>query len=343
MDSRLFTTVIKSLYRYMGIPLCIFGNLGNILCALIFFQRSWRKNVCVFYFLSCLLFDTIYINVSLFGLILILGFQIDLTSSNVVLCKIYNYFSYLLVRLSPTILILASIDRLLISSQNVDTRLYSSKRLAYLLTSTSTIFWSIFFFHVLIKFDIQRAGIFASICFFDTTDMYANFFAYSLSIINILSFLAMIILSKLSFENVRRIRSIPRQQRQTTRMMHKKDFQLLRCLYARDILYIICTALLSIYSIYRFIPKSGMETDWQKQFDLFIFNLATFIRHVPSCLGLYIYIVFSKAFRQSCKRSIWKMLGKDFSDTQEMGQEEQNLQTIRREMKESMAISTIML
>ncbi|CAF1238454.1 unnamed protein product [Adineta steineri] len=63
--------------------------------------------------------------------IFIYGYNINIQNTNVVLCKIYLYFAFLFSSVTPTILILASIDRLLISSQNVDTHLYSSKRLAY--------------------------------------------------------------------------------------------------------------------------------------------------------------------------------------------------------------------
>ena len=68
----------------------------------------------------------------------------------------FIYVSFLFSTLLPTILILASIDRLLISSQNVDTRLYSSKRLAYFSISISTFFWIVFNFHILIKVNIQE-------------------------------------------------------------------------------------------------------------------------------------------------------------------------------------------
>ena len=49
----------------------------------------------------------------------------------------------------------------------------------------------------------------------------------------------MIILSIFAFKNVRHIRAIPRQQRHQIRSMTKKDFQLLRCLFVQDIVYII--------------------------------------------------------------------------------------------------------
>ncbi|CAF4264335.1 unnamed protein product, partial [Adineta steineri] len=71
----------------------------------------------------------------MFGSIFTLGYNIAAQNNNVALCKIYIYVAYICATCSPTVLILASIDRLLISSQNVDTRLYSSKRLAYFMIS----------------------------------------------------------------------------------------------------------------------------------------------------------------------------------------------------------------
>jgi hypothetical protein len=34
---------ICSAYKYIGIPLGLFGNLGNLLSSLIFYQKPWRK------------------------------------------------------------------------------------------------------------------------------------------------------------------------------------------------------------------------------------------------------------------------------------------------------------
>ena len=336
MNSSLFSNITVILYQYIGIPLYILGNLGNIFCLLIFSQKTWRKNVCVFYFLVCLVVDCIYINVNLLGSIFILGFKIDLTSSNRALCKIYSYLSLLLSTLSSTILLMASIDRLFLSSQNVDTRLYSSRRLAYLLISCSSTFWLIYFVHVLIKFDVEQFGIMGSICFFNAMDVYVHFIGYSMLVINILSFLLLILLSALSFKNVRQIRPIPHRERRTIRAMHKKDFQILRCLFAKNIIYILCNAFLCLSFIYKSIPQFRLQTVWQQLLDGFLFDFGTLIHYIPFCFNLYIYISVSQAFRQTFKRSIWRILGKDLTDIQGIKVEE-------RVVRESNMISTIIL
>ncbi|CAF1008831.1 unnamed protein product [Adineta steineri] len=124
--------------RYVFPIAYVVGNIGNILSLIIFSRKSWKKNVCVFYFKFLLVLSLIYINPALLGSFFITGLNINLQNTYVILCKLLYYVSFVIAMLSPTVLILASIDRLLISSQNVDTRLYSSKRLAYFSISIIT-------------------------------------------------------------------------------------------------------------------------------------------------------------------------------------------------------------
>ncbi|CAF1105638.1 unnamed protein product [Adineta ricciae] len=222
----------------MNIPIYLHQYVAPIL--------SWRKNVCVLYFLVCLLSNSIFINASLLGTIFTTGFQIDLTDSNEFLCKFFYYITFLTSIYYPVTLILASIDRLLVSSQNVSVRLYSSKRLAYLNISINTALCIVFSLHLFIKVHIQRIRPTVYKCYYDQSSSYLNFFIYSTLLISVLLPLIMILLSVLAFKNVRRIQAIARQRRQGIRSMNKKDFQLLRCLYVHNIIYIICSALIVI-------------------------------------------------------------------------------------------------
>ncbi len=114
------------------------------------------------------------------------GFQISLQNSNLILCKQYFYTSLLFISLSLTVLTLASIDRLLISSQNVDTRLCSSKRLAYFSISTSTCFWIIFHIHALIEGNIQEVYPSDFVCGYNSSEFYYNFVTFSLGMIYVI-------------------------------------------------------------------------------------------------------------------------------------------------------------
>ncbi len=321
--TEIFHKISSSLFEYVVPVFCVVGNIGNVLSALIFLKKSWRKNVCVFYLNVCLVFNCLYINSSMIAFIFIFGFNINVIAYNVVLCKIHFYLTSLLSTLLPNVLILASIDRLLISSQNVDTRLYSSKRLAYFSISISTFIWIIFNFHLLIKVNIQELGNSQFNCYYDLSNIYLAFASYSSLICICLLSLIMIILAMFAFKNVRHIRTIPRQQqRGQIRIMTKKDFQLLRCLFVQDIIYIIFSMGSSIYTVYQATTIGRSQTQLELTISQFVNNITNFLHDIPYCASFFIFVFVSKAFRNEVKRMIYKIVGKDPM----IGREEENRQ-----------------
>ncbi|CAF4890213.1 unnamed protein product [Rotaria sp. Silwood1] len=295
--SEILNNIIVYLYRYGNLTIYIIGNIGNLLSIFIFCKKSWRKNVCVFYFLIFLLLSSAYLNSTILGTAFINGFQIYAQNSSVILCKLLHYTAVLFSTLLPTILILASIDRLLISSQNVDTRLYSSKRLAYFSISLSTFFWIIFNF---------------------------QFVTYSLMIFNCFFCLFMIILSIFAYKNVRHIRCIPRNRQYQIRTMTKKDFQLLRCLFIQDIVYIFVSLIPALYSVYTTSTKDQIRTPLEESIVYFLQSLFTFIYFTFYGSSFFIFFIVSKAFRHGLKRFIFKIIGKELMTLREEDNRQEN-------------------
>jgi hypothetical protein len=300
----------------------VLGNVGNFLSIWIFSQKSWRKNVCVFYFTIYIILNTCYINSTTLASIFNNGYNISVQNSSVVLCKIYIYVAFLFAALSPTVLILASIDRLLISSQNIDTRLYSSKRLAYFSISISTVFWIVFNIHVLIKANIQQFTPSVFICYYDLSEVYLNFVFYFLFVIQIVFGVTMLILSVLSFKNVRLIRTVPREERNPIRSMKKKDFQLLRCLFVQGFVYITSAMLINTYYVYEAATRNQTQTPLEQAIGNFLDNFFTFLYNIQYCTSFYIFVAISKAFRHELKRMGYKICGKDLMPIRE----EQNIE-----------------
>jgi hypothetical protein len=254
------------------------------------------------------------------------GYNIHVQNSNVVLCKIYFYITFVLATVCPTILICASIDRLLISSQNVDTRLYSSKRLAYFSTSLSTFFWILFNFHILIKVNIQEYYPSVFICYYNLSKRYLNFVFYSLLVINVSFCVLMLILSIFAFENVRHIRVIPRQQqRNQIRSMTKRDFQLLRCLFAQDIVFIAFILWINMYYIYSVGIKDQIQTELEQAINNFLENVFTFLYNISFCASFFIFISISRSFRQEFKRLVFKIFGKQLAPIREEENRQENI------------------
>lgn len=307
----LLNTFTVQMYQYGGLAIYILGTIGSLLSISIFLKRKWRKNVCVFYFLISLFLGLVVLNFTILPAVSSRGWSLNFRNSNVFVCKILFYIPFVTSTLAPTVLIFASIDRLLISSQNVDTRLYSSKRLAYFLIGIGTLFWLLFNTHILVKVTIQRFGISAFACYYDLSAGYLNFVNYSLTIINCLFCLLMIVLSILSFKNVRRIRAIPRRQRREVRWMTKKDFQLLRCLFLQIVVYILVTICSTFYSLHKVITRDQQHSPLKRAIVDFLENIFTITYFIFFCSSFFIFICVSKAFRQEMKQLIYKMVGKD--------------------------------
>ena len=119
----------------------------------------------------------------------------------------------------------------------------------------------------------------------------------------------MIILSKLAFKNIRHIRPVPRQQRKQMRTMTKKDFQLLRSLFVYDIVYILCTIVLSFYYVYLISGLDRIQTSLEATISGFLEKFLNFIRFIPFCTCFVIFMAVSKAFRNELHRMIWSRFG----------------------------------
>ena len=317
----MMSSAITYTHRYGGPILYLISNVGNLLSLLVFLQKSWRKNVCAFYFLVCVIINLLYTNTTMVGSIFVLGVGTDVHNSNVVVCKLFYYLSYVFASLSPSILICASIDRLLISSQNVDTRLYSSRRLAYFSLSISTLVWMIFYVHTLFKIDIYPGPSSTLVCYYDTSGMYFEFASYSALLLSVIMSVLLIILSILSFKNVRPIRLLPRRQRHQLHSMHRKDFQLLYCLYVHDTIHTIFTVYASMFYTYEAATKYQARTALHQAIEHLLSGLGIFSHHISYCVSFFIFICVSKVFRQEVKQLLRKTYTKNSCPTR--GEEEE--------------------
>lgn len=304
------------IFKYILTTIYIIGNLGTLFSFFIFCQKSWRKNVCVFYFKCSLFFNFCYLNSTVLGIVMMNGFDVQLINYNIILCKFFYYACFLFAILPPTILILASIDRLLISSQNIDTRMYSSKRLAYFSISIAIIFWCLFNIHAFIMVNIHQISPDIFLCSFNQPKVYYDFISYFTGTLNIIFCAVMTILCILAFKNVRKILTFPSRQRNGMRSMTKKDFQLLRCLYAEDIIFIIFSTLVVAIYIYEAVTTHMLRTELQNTIRRFLKNVIIFLFNTSYSCNFLIFFIVSKAFRNETKRI--------FRLTSQLNQDEKN-------------------
>ena len=127
----------------------------------------------------------------------------------------------------------------------------------------------------------------------------------------------MVILSVIAYKNIQRIRTVRTQQRNQIRAMKKKDFQLLRCLFAQDIVFIIFKFWIYGLYVYEAVTKDQIQPPLELAVITFLDRFFVFLYNVSYTVNFVIFISISKAFRQEVKRMVWKMIGKDLASFRE--------------------------
>jgi hypothetical protein len=117
----------------------------------------------------------------------------------------------------------------------------------------------------------------------------------------------MIGLSIAAFKQVRHIRVVPHQQRNQVRTMTKKDFQLLRCLFTQDVVFIAFSLWINIYYVYAAVTKDQIRTAKERAIVNFVNNLCVCLYNIPFYVSFLIFVIVSRAFRQELKRIFYKI------------------------------------
>ena len=150
----LLLSIQTNLYRFGGPILMGLGSVSCIMSLLVFTKKNLRKNPCCIYFVACNLANLLHIFTSILLPVLTIGYNIDPTLYNLNLCRFRLYAVFLFEILSPSYLISASIDRILLTSRNARTRQRSTPRLAYICIASITLFWMLLHSHLLIQGNI---------------------------------------------------------------------------------------------------------------------------------------------------------------------------------------------
>jgi hypothetical protein len=195
------------LFRY-GCPiLIVIGTVSCIINVSVFTQKNLRKNPCSIYFIAYNVANFLFIFSLLLPLTLQIGYTIDFSIHNLYICHLRLYISILFDCLSPFYLILASVDRILITSPNALTRQRSTLRLAYICIACGTLFWTLFHIHALIFGTILQLGPYYFVCYYQL-GVYFSFMGYYSVIKETVALSLMIICGLWAIKNVRHMRRV---------------------------------------------------------------------------------------------------------------------------------------
>ncbi|CAF3727073.1 unnamed protein product [Adineta steineri] len=149
-----YSRVLFIMYWSIMPILFVMGIVGAILSGIIFSHRSMRQNPGSIYFIA--LSVTIFMIMVSYVLLLSLRIvaNVQLSSQSLAYCKLLTYSTSLCPALHRYCLVLAAIDRTLITSSNATVRKQSTHRLAYWTISGMTLIAILYYIHVLIGYDI---------------------------------------------------------------------------------------------------------------------------------------------------------------------------------------------
>ncbi|CAF1047102.1 unnamed protein product [Adineta steineri] len=303
-------SIQTNLYKYGGPILIILGTVSCVLSLIVFTKKNLRKNPCAIYLVSCNIDNLLQIYTTMLFVILSDGYNIDLSLYSLSFCRFRYYIQFLSTVLSPSYLILASIDRILITSRSARTRQRSTLHLTYICIIGVTLFWSLVHIHALFLTHIMEPIPNVIVCSLQP-GFYLTFISYyTILIQDILIPLLMIILGAWAVKNLRKRRQVttvtvttvtvavrPTQSKST-------DSQLIRILMIDIGIYILFSAMMPPVLIYLQILQARSYDFGKLQFGIFLLNVAAFCTYIPFCVGFYTNFLVSKTFRYEVKNII---------------------------------------
>jgi hypothetical protein len=247
---------------------------------------------------------------SLLPLTLSLGYSIDTSVYNLVICRLRLYITVLCNCLSAIYLIWASIDRILITSPNARTRQRSTPRLACICIGFGALFWALFHSHALILTNIIQLGPNYFICYFQE-GVYRDFVGYYSLFKEIVALSLMILCGLWSIKNIQstnRVRLAPDVSVNRTGVESNshstlsKDRQLMFMLLIDTTIYGLFSFMYAIFLIYQQITQDYIKSADRIQIENIIQNLCLFSIGIPFCSSCYTNLISSKTFRKEVKK-----------------------------------------
>ena len=274
MSSSTLTTIQTQLNLYGYSIFMILGNIGNVFIVIIFSRQ--RQNACAIYLISSAIVNSVYLTFN--GFVQIFPFYYgDGTIRAIIFCKIYTYILNVLGQIAKTMVVLACIDRFLITSDRASFRAFSTPKRAKYLIFFSIIFWSLFAIHIPIMTTIVNGQ-----C--TTFGIYSTIYTvYTIIFVGLIPTIILGIFGYLTYRNMRqmhnRVQPIVQNTINANISIQRRDRDLLIIVISEVFVYVVTTALFPLILLEMMISQYVIpnKSFQYSQIEIFIFNIAYFI------------------------------------------------------------------
>jgi hypothetical protein len=301
MSSSTLTTIQAQLDLYGYSILTILGIIGSI-CIVILFSRQ-HQNPCAIYLMSSAIVNGLYL-IS-FGPVQIFPFYYGSEAIfALAFCKIYAYILNVLGEIARTTLVLACVDRFLITNERAAFRAFSTLKRTKWFIFFSIIFWLIFDIHI----PIMRTIINGRCVLFGIYSIIYTF--YAIIFVSAIPVMILCIFGYLTYRNMRlvqlRVQPVIDNRIHTNNTIRRQDRDLLIIVISEVLLFIIATIPFPLILLETTISEyiiSNKSVQYS-QIETFILIIAYLLLFANSAMPFYIYLMSSKSFRRDFKQLI---------------------------------------
>jgi hypothetical protein len=301
MSTSVLPTIQTELNRY-GYPIFMtLGNIGNIFIVILFSQR--HKNACSIYLICSAIMNDLYLTFNSFVQIFPFYYA-DETMRAFALCKIRYYVSNVLGQLAKTMIVLACIDRFLITNNQANLRAFSTVKRAKRYILISIIFWPIFASHIAIMTTIlnKECG---------TFDTYSTIYTiYTIIFVGLVPPILLGGFGYLTYRNMRqihmRVHPALNNINNANIPIRRRDRQLLVIVASEVFVYVVTTTFYPLILLEEMISRyviSNKSVQYS-QIESFIFTISFLLLFVNNAAPFYVYLISSKSFRCDFKQLI---------------------------------------
>ena len=310
--------ISNNLNQYLGIFIFLFGCIGNILNILVLSQRTFRSNPCALLFLASSISNLIGI---IFGLTsrILAGWNLDPTNTLDWLCKLRVIVAFPARTAAYWFIMLAAVDRWLVSSVHARHRQLSTVRNARRGGMVVILFSIIVYIHAPICYEIAPNN-FPLQCFGKTklcrisVDLVYGLITIALPIIlmGIFSFKAILNLRRMKKRihptHIETIHESTGTRTTLGRRANTTD-RLFIMLSAQIILFTILTFPFAIQRIYATATMNNRKSDLQSAIENLVYSLLLLLNFLAHGIPFYIYtLTGGNVFRTA----LWNVVSRLF-------------------------------
>jgi hypothetical protein len=301
MSSSTLATIQTQLIVYGYSILMILGNIGNTFIIILFHRN--RQNPCSIYLSSSALMNIVYLTMYFCEQVFPFNYT-DGTIRALLVCKLYIYILIAFGQTAKTVLVLACIDRFLITNDRASLRAFSTPKKAKYLICFSIIFWFLFSIHIPIMITIVNGRCTA-------LHVYSIFYSiYSAITVVLIPSITLGVFGYLSYRHLRklgrRIQPTGNDGNDANNFIRRRDRDLLVLVISEVIVYVMTTflypsILLEMVISQYIIPNKSVQ---YLQTETFIYTISVLLLFLNCSAPFYTYFIASKSFRRDFQQLI---------------------------------------